>query len=539
MQIARIFSYFKNPDKETVLTPWRVVNMHMSDTLGGWCFWDAKFEKPLDDGPRFVSQGEPTRRVLRNGEAKVLEINSKSGLYPLYVAYSLYRANLGSVPEDDITPKARLKIWNEVITNSLFVICKTPMAGSITTRTLAGYTGTPINAKYYDNLVDVLRDKPDTFVKKVGKAQYWKKEGDAMEFDAVVGNPPYQQEVAKKQSETNGQARRKSIFQYFQTASDEIAKEYVSLIYPGGRWIHRSGKGMEEFGLSQINDVRLCKVEFFPDADEVFKSVAISDGISIVCKDMRKTECGFEFVYCKDGTTTSYHLDAPGEDLIPLNPRDGTVLEKVKKFTEENRVPSLNGKVLSQKLFGIESDFVEKNPKKVKPYEKQKINFEKEIKLFTNDKAGKAGRSQWYIVNRNVIPTSRERIDEWKVVVSSANAGGQKRDWQLAIFDNHSAFGRSRVALGSFKTKAEAEHFYEYCRTYLIRFLFRMTDESLTSLAKKVPDIGNYTSSNKFLDFSKDLNRQLYALMNLTKSEIEYVESTIKSIDASRSGRQG
>jgi len=27
-EIARIFSYFRNPDKETVLTPWRVVNMH-------------------------------------------------------------------------------------------------------------------------------------------------------------------------------------------------------------------------------------------------------------------------------------------------------------------------------------------------------------------------------------------------------------------------------------------------------------------------------------------------------------------------------
>lgn len=28
-----------------------------------------------------------------------------------------------------------------------------------------------------------------------------------------------------------------------------------------------------------------------------------------------------------------------------------------------------------------------------------------------------------------------------------ANAGGQKRDWQLELLDNHSAFGRSCVAL--------------------------------------------------------------------------------------------
>ena len=43
-RIASIFNTFRNPDKETVLTPWRVVNMHMSDCLGGWCFYDEEFK---------------------------------------------------------------------------------------------------------------------------------------------------------------------------------------------------------------------------------------------------------------------------------------------------------------------------------------------------------------------------------------------------------------------------------------------------------------------------------------------------------------
>lgn len=37
-KIAELFSTFKNPDKETVLTPFRVVNIHMSNCLGGWDF---------------------------------------------------------------------------------------------------------------------------------------------------------------------------------------------------------------------------------------------------------------------------------------------------------------------------------------------------------------------------------------------------------------------------------------------------------------------------------------------------------------------
>lgn len=88
--IARVFGYFRNPDKETVLTPWRVVNRHLAETVGGWCFLDEAYAEPLDE-PRWVDQGEATRKAFGEGKGKVLEVNSKSGLYPLYVAYTLFR----------------------------------------------------------------------------------------------------------------------------------------------------------------------------------------------------------------------------------------------------------------------------------------------------------------------------------------------------------------------------------------------------------------------------------------------------------------
>ena len=52
--ITKIFSYFKNPDKETVLTPWRVVNLHMSDCLGGYNFWNEEHDDTNEE-PRFVN----------------------------------------------------------------------------------------------------------------------------------------------------------------------------------------------------------------------------------------------------------------------------------------------------------------------------------------------------------------------------------------------------------------------------------------------------------------------------------------------------
>ena len=83
-----------------------------------------------------------------------------------------------------------------------------------------------------------------------------------MKWDFAIGNPPYQQET-ENISLTNGQLRSKSVFHFFQIEADKIARESTVLIYPAGRWIQRSGKGMASFGLEQINDHRLSKVYFY------------------------------------------------------------------------------------------------------------------------------------------------------------------------------------------------------------------------------------------------------------------------------------
>ena len=117
-----------------------------------------------------------------------------------------------------------------------------------------------------------------------------------------------------------------------------------------------------------------------------------------------------------------------------------------------------------------------------------------------------------------------------------ANAGGQKRDWQLELFDNHSAFGRSRVALGMFKTKVEAENFLKFCQSDIVRFFFffLVTDEALTTLAKEVSYLGDWKTAEGLLDFTRDINTQLCTLFKLTKPEASYVTKTIRNFDASR-----
>lgn len=352
-----------------------------------------------------------------------------------------------------------------------------------------------------------------------------------MKFDFVIGNPPYQEETTQEISKTNGQTPKRNIFHYFQMGVDEVTKKSVILIYPAGRWIHRSGKGMEDFGLRQINDSRLKKVIFYPDSKDVFSGVAIADGISIVIKDVEKITPGFEYVYKKNGNIIHVEMDNPGNELIPLNPNDLSVTKKVKNFVQKFNLGYLHDRILPRSLFGIESSFVQDNPGKAMPLDSMSVlDFDRQVKLFTNDKAGKAGRAKWFVVDRDTIKNNPEYIEEWQVVVSSANAGGQKRDNQLEIIDNHSAFGRARVALASFRSYEEARNFFTYAQTYIVRFMFLMTDEALTSLGKHVPDLIEYSAANYLVDFSADLNGQLYQLIGLTKDEIQHIENTVKNL---------
>lgn len=353
-------------------------------------------------------------------------------------------------------------------------------------------------------------------------------------FDYVTGNPPYQLESADSESKENGQKPMTNIFQHFQQAADSITGNTSVLIYPGGRWIHQSGKGMKKFGKDQINDKRLSVVKFYPNAKTLFGNAAnIPDGITIVVKNHHKTSNGFTYLYSEGSKDEVIKVQAenPGEKLMPLYPYDVPIKQKIDEVMEQYGWKSLNDSKLPRSLFPIESNFVEQNPDKVRPYTSEEtVDYKNEIKLLTNDKAGKSGRAKWYVANKNVITKNESYVSEWQVVVSSANAGGQKRDNQLEIIDNHSAFGRSRLALRSFKTEEEALNFYKYVDSYFIRYAFLLTDESLTSLGKAVPDIENYTSEKSVLDFSKNIDSQLCQIFDITEDEFSYIKKRVDDL---------
>ena len=528
-KIADIFSTFRNPDKETVLTPWRVVNMHLGKTIGGLNFYDENYRQPYKDGKviRRWIQTDYTNQIL-DTDSHVLEINSKTGLYPLYAATSIYWREFKKMNDQTagkFSFEDELFLWQKILRENIFLVAKTPMAKEIAKRTLAGYhSDWNINAEYVENIVDDSKTNVNAEAKKI--------EGmfNNMKFDVVIGNPPYQRVTSKKTA--NGQQPVENIFQYFQELADKLDAKYSSLIYPAQRWIHASGKGMKKFGYDQINDKHLRKLIYFENASDVFKDVAIAGGISIVFKNYSKETKKFQYEFIgSDGDKQEIMISHPGNKLLILNPKDMRIANKIDDFVIKNNLKYISeSPVINRQLFKIESDFVEKNPDEVRIYNSRNPLNKDEVKLFTNDKAGKAGRATWFVTKRDNIKSHNNLIDEWQVIVSSANAGGQKRSNQIQIVDNHSAFGRSRLALKSFKTQEEAENFFKYAQSYLIRFSFLLTDESITSLGKEVPDILNYSCKNKFIDFNQNIDEQFKHLLGLTDEELVYMKKRVDNI---------
>ena len=54
-----------------------------------------------------------------------------------------------------------------------------------------------------------------------------------------------------------------------------------------------------------------------------------------------------------------------------------------------------------------------------------------------------------------------------------------------------------------------------------------MTDESLTSLAKQVPDLQDYSESNPYIDFNTDVSKQLYELFDIESEEQIHIKNVL------------
>ena len=518
-KIAQLFTCFKNPDKETVLTPWRVVNMHMSDCLGGYDFYDAE-HNVLIEVPRYVDQGKVTAETL-GASAQILEINSKTGLYPLFVAYSIFRSKCSAYSEEQLTDELQEKLWADTVKENVYVICKTPMSKSITKRTLVGFNDLIVNAHYFDDLINMMKNKPKQFTDRVLKPSYWKKGGvKEMKFDAVVGNPPYQESIS---SDTDNASLGKQLFPFFIINSIGLHPKYVSLITPS-RWFTGDAQDKSFIKLREFikENNHILKLYNYKDEKELFSNVEIKGGINyFLFKDGYNGQV--EFVNCIDGErkSTIRNLFEDGMDIIISNSDDFPILSKVKSV---DFVP-LTQITTGRNAFGIIG----------KPSNVEKVSS---AQPFDGCCELRCKGNEIRYISRDIVKKNIDIFEKYKVFISKS-AGNPNSDFKVIgmpyVGEPFSACTDSLIPIGKFDTMKEASHLKKYLKTKFLRFLVSIlkTSQNVTQIVYGFVPLQDFTTKSD-IDWSKsvsEIDSQLYAKYGLTDEEITYIEEKIKPME--------
>lgn len=506
--VARIFSYFRNPDKETVLTPWRVVNMHMGDCIGGQVFFDTDMQT---EGvkPRFVDHGNVTVRVFKDPKTRILEINSKTGLYPLYMAYSVFAEKLQVYRDKhmlatDVPIETQNMIWDDVLRNHIFIICKTEMAKSITKRTLRGFRQAKVNARYFEDLINKITNQPDLFTSKVTSGiNYWKNNEleSYMKFNAIVGNPPYQ-------VMDGGKTGALPVYQHFVQIAKRLGPSYLSMIMPS-RW-YAGGRGLDEFRETMLNDRRLMSLVDFPKSRDVFPSVDIAGGICYFLWD--KDYSGETHITSSTGGVVSQSTRNLNEFSIFIRDNVGiSVIRKIKEFKEE----SLESTLLSVSPFGLRS-FVRG----------EENEFPGSIRVKSSFGFGYIPRTE---VTKNV-----DLIDKYKVMCGYLNpdrAGvnnstdGNNVTTKLTILQPGEVVTETYIILGVFDDLDTAQNYASYIRTRFVRFLVYLTLSSMHITQSSFKFVPKQSWDKPWAD------DELYTKYNISREEQAYIRALIKPME--------
>ena len=521
-RLAGIFAAFRNPDKETVLTPWRVVNMHLGDSLGGYCFMDESYSFFLD-APRYIARKGITSEVFHPGSV-ILEINSKSGLYPLYATYSIYRARLDEVRAryGEVDRTTALMLWDRTLEENILVVCKTPMARSITMRTLRGFRQATVHAEYYPDLIENITSDPNGVVDTLRSGKkFWKISNDEnMKIDAIIGNPPYQMTV-------EGNGRAKPVYHLFIDLASQLSQR-VSLITPA-RYLFNAGFTPTEWNNKMLNDVHFRVVAYKANSTEIFPTVGITGGVAIMFRDAKQD-------FGKIGTFKAY-------------PELDTIADKVGAKQEQSLVEIIYAE--SSYRFDTSKPEVERLVLERLNGDRKIISnvFDKLPDFFSEEQrpgtVGFYGRTTggrcFRYADKNLFG-EHPNLDKHKVIVPESNGSGAIGEVPCTPIIGTPIIGvpligatQTFLTIGAFDTRAEAEACLKYVKTKFARTLLgilKVTQHNPKDTWRLVP-LQDFTNRSD-IDWTQsvsDIDRQLYRKYALSESEISFIEEKVRAME--------
>lgn len=418
-----------------------------------------------------------------NDDAKFLEVNAKTGLYPLYAAYSICRNLFHDITEDDLRD-----FRDEVVRDNI--------------RLRWG-----VNTLYLEKLIGDLNSEHHRVWAKILNLHIWNKEGDVMKFDIAVGNPPYQ-EISNDSDNKNF---AKPVYHQFIELAMKVADK-ASLIHPA-RCLFNAGATPKDWTERFLNNEHVTVAKYSANSSYFFNNVDIKGGIAIT-------------YFNKQETIGSIGLFFPADELRTIHDK---VVSRAdfKPFSEIVYPRATYRLVDGNSSIGTNA-------------------FDKQRELFLGEKPddgheyikilGRVGTARVYKYIRRDYVCETDNLTKYKVFVPSSNGSGlMGMIGKLVIGSPLVACTETFTAIGSFDTESEAVAAFKYVKTKFARALLgilKVTQHNPASTWVKVPQ--QDFSANSDIDWSgsvEEIDRQLYEKYLLNDVEIEFIQRNITAMD--------
>lgn len=325
--------------------------------------------------------------------------------------------------------------------------------------------------------------------------------GDDMQFDVVIGNPPYQMKGG------GGGTNDSSIYQLFVEQAMKLKPRFLSMVVPS-RWM-AGGRGMDEFRAEMLKNSKLRELVDFPLSKDVFPNVAVEGGICyFLWEESHKGKTNVTTIRGEEATGPVAR-DLGEFDVFVRDSRAVEILHKVQSKSEPSVVKILTGDT----PFGIATNF--------DAFHSTRERGDIVLHLV------RRGKRLVGYVPRSVIRKNAHLIDSWKVLTPKAHGGTSVPS---VVLGKPLVAGPGSVCTQTFlafwvATEQEAASLESYYRTKFFRFLVSL--RKITQDALK----GNYSWVPQQSWDRNWTDAELYKKYKLTASQIEFIESVIKPME--------
>lgn len=326
--------------------------------------------------------------------------------------------------------------------------------------------------------------------------------GDEMQFDVIIGNPPYQ-------LASDGGTRDVPIYQHFVEQAKKLEPRFLSMIIPS-RWM-AAGLGLGDFRAEMLGDERIRKLVDYPDSSDLFPGVKLMGGA-----------CYFLWNRDNPGLCETTLVRA-GEELeaverrldeFDILVRDSRALGILRKVRDRQE-PSIFDVLSADKEFGLTSNFDD--------YKKDP--FPSAIPLY----AYQRGQRLVGWVDRHKIIKSSHLIDTSKVLIPAAGFESQISPTlvlsSIRRAPNPSACTQTYLFLAA-SSEAEADSMESYVKTRFFRFLVWLRKVSQHATRATYSWVPQQTWDRAWTD------ADLYEKYGITKEEQAFIESMIRPVES-------